>query len=163
MEMLRNRIPDTTTAVALLELQHQHAQNGDGYGTGSPRYSHQYQVQQRESASPMSNLSISMSGNNQHSQYSRTYLESPSTSYGNGAGFAKRKRGDIELNVEVGLDIVSKGLISLEDAGVYFGMFFQGCVSFTHSEGEVGERERLIWNRINMFRFLMSHMILLSL
>ncbi|OBT52755.1 hypothetical protein VE04_04847 [Pseudogymnoascus sp. 24MN13] len=126
MEMLRNRIPDTTTAVALLELQHQHAQNGNGYGTGSPRYSQQYQGQQRESASPVSNLSIPMSGN-QHSQHSRAYLESPSTSYGNGAGFAKRKRGDIEVNVEVGLDIVSKGLISLEDAGVYFGTFFQGC------------------------------------
>lgn len=65
-----------------------------------------------------------MRGNNQRSQYSRGYLQSPSTSYRNGAGLVKRKRGDIELNVEVGLDIVSKGLISLEDAGLYFRTFF---------------------------------------
>ncbi|KIM93968.1 hypothetical protein OIDMADRAFT_207874 [Oidiodendron maius Zn] len=55
------------------------------------------------------------------------YLDSPSTSYGTGAGVAKRKRGDFELNAEVGLDVVSSGLISLEDAGVYFRTFFQGC------------------------------------
>jgi hypothetical protein len=141
MEMLRNRVPDTTTAVALLELHHQHAQNGNGHGIGSPGYSQQYQGQgqQRDSASPVSNLLISMSRNNQCSQYSRGYLESPSTSYGNGAGPVKRKRGDIELNVEVGLDIVSKGLISLEDASVYFMTFFQGCVSFTPFKVEVGE------------------------
>jgi hypothetical protein len=139
MDMLRNRIPDTTTAVALLESQHQHAQNGNGNETGSPGYSQQYQRQgqQREFASPVSNLSISMSGNNQHSQpqndipYSRGYSESSSTSYGNGAGWLKKKRGDFELNVEVMLDVVSKGLISHEDASVYFRTFFQGCVSFT--------------------------------
>ena len=136
MEMLRNWVPNTTTAVALLELQHQHPQNGNGHGTGSPSDSQQYQGQgqQRESASPVSNLSISMSGNNQRSQYLRGYLESPSTSYGNEAGLVKRKRGDIELNVEVGLDIVIKGLISLDDAGVYFRTFFQGCVSLLFLE-----------------------------
>jgi hypothetical protein len=137
MEMLRNRVPDTTTAVALLQLQHQHPQSGNAHGTGSPGYSQQYQVQrqQRESASPVSNLSMSVSGNTQRSQlqndirYPRGYVESPSTSYGNRAGLVRRKRGDFELNVEVGLDVVSKGLISLEDAGVYFRTFYQGCVS----------------------------------
>jgi hypothetical protein len=117
----------------LLELHHQPAQNGNEYGTGSSDYLQQYQEQghQKESASPISNLSISIYGNNQPSQYSKAYLESPGTSYGNGSYSAKRKRGDIELNVEVGLDIVSIGLISLEDAGVYFRTFFQGCVRFT--------------------------------
>jgi hypothetical protein len=41
----------------------------------------------------------------------------------------KRKRGDFEVNVERGIDVVGKGLISHEDAGVYFRAFFQGCVS----------------------------------
>ena len=139
MEMLRNRVPDTTTAVALLELQHQHAHNGNGNRTGSPGHSQQYQGQgqQRDFASPVSNLSMSMSGSNQPSQpendirYSRGYLENSSTSYRNGAGSLKRRRGDFELNVGVVLDVVSKGLISLDDAGVYFTTFFQGCVSFT--------------------------------
>jgi hypothetical protein len=41
----------------------------------------------------------------------------------------KRKRGDFELNVEGSVDVVAKGLVSLADAEVYFGAFFQGCVS----------------------------------
>ena len=56
----------------------------------------------------------------------------------------KKKRGDFELNAEAGLDVVSSGLISLEDAGVYFRTFFQGCVSFTLFEVEVWERKKLM-------------------
>lgn len=171
MEILRNRVPDTTSAVAMLQLQHQPAQSGNGHGTGSPVYLQQYQGQgqQKESTSPMSNLSMAMSGDNQHPQpqndirYLRGYLESPSTSYGNRADLVKRNRGDFELIAGAGLDVVSRSLISLKDASVYFRTFFQGCVSFTLFEVEVRERENLTWNRINMFRFLMWHMILLSL
>lgn len=136
--MLRNRAPDTTTAVALLELQNQHALNVNRHMTGPPGYLQQYQgyEENRESTSPMSNLSMSMSGNNWRSQpqkdvrYSRGYLSSPSTVYENTAGTVKRKRGDFELSVEIRLDVVSRGLISYEDATVYFRTFFQGCVSF---------------------------------
>jgi hypothetical protein len=42
---------------------------------------------------------------------------------------AKRKRGDFEVRTEYSLDVVSKGLISYDDAVLYFGTFFQGCVS----------------------------------
>ena len=150
MEMLRNRVPDTTSAAALLE--HQHTQNGSGHGSGSPGYLQQYrdQGQQGESASPVSNLSMSISGDNQRpqsqndNQYSMRYLDSPSTSYGTGAGVVKKKRGDFELNAETGSDVVSSGLISIEDAGVYFRTFFQGCVSFTLFEVEVWERKKLM-------------------
>ncbi|PVH76092.1 hypothetical protein DL98DRAFT_465595 [Cadophora sp. DSE1049] len=39
----------------------------------------------------------------------------------------KRKRRDFELTVEPTADVISKGLISMADAFLYFQTFFQGC------------------------------------
>lgn len=41
----------------------------------------------------------------------------------------KRKRRGFELTVETTADVVSKGMISMADAYLYFQTFFQGCVS----------------------------------
>lgn len=40
----------------------------------------------------------------------------------------KRKRAEFELNFEKAGDVVSKGLVSYEDAELYFRAFFSGCV-----------------------------------
>lgn len=42
----------------------------------------------------------------------------------------KRKRGDFELNIDVESDVVASGVISYDNAVVYFRTFFEGCVSF---------------------------------
>jgi hypothetical protein len=123
MEALRNRVPDTTTAVALLELQ---ARDGS---SGSPAYSQFQQMRESDFASP---VSMSIGSHPSRTQadvaFSQQFLESPRAAYGMAS--LKRKRGDFELNVERSVDVVDKGLISHEDAGVYFRAFFQGCVSF---------------------------------
>ena len=41
----------------------------------------------------------------------------------------KRKRRNFELTVEPTADVVSKGMLSMADAYLYFQTFFQGCVS----------------------------------
>jgi hypothetical protein len=132
MEVLRTRVPDTTTAVALLELQHQQqAQTGT---SASPTYSHQFQqIRENDFASP---VSMSVSSHPSQTQAEVAFFgESPQarSQTGYGAPSLKRKRGDFELNVERGVDVVSKGLVSVEDAGVYFRAFFQGCVSHSLS------------------------------
>ena len=43
----------------------------------------------------------------------------------------KRKRGDFEVKTETPSDVVSKGLVSYEEAAGYFVRFFQGCVRFS--------------------------------
>ena len=53
----------------------------------------------------------------------------------------KRKRGNFEVKTEVSADIVSRGLISYEEASVYFGRFFQGCVSFLRGKDEAGSAD----------------------
>lgn len=136
MEALRNRVPDavhTTTAVTLLELQHQQ-QNQSGRKT-SPAYSHQFQQQQLGENECTSPVSMSVSTHSHPSQpqpenafaQTQMYNQSPGTEYG--LASLNRKRGGFELNVERSVDVVAKGLISLADAEVYFGAFFQGCVS----------------------------------
>lgn len=130
MEALRNRVPDTNTAAALLELQRRQAQNGS---STSPTYSHQFQqIRENDFASPVS-MSVSSHPSQTQAEvtFSQPFIESPRASYG--VSSLKRKRGDFELNVERSVDVVSKGLISLEDAGVYFRAFFQGCVSHSLS------------------------------
>ena len=42
---------------------------------------------------------------------------------------AKRKRGDFEVRTEHSPDVVSKQLISYDEAVLYFETFFEGCVS----------------------------------
>ena len=152
MEALRNRVPDTTTAVTLLELQHQVNQRAQMENQASPTYSHQFQQQQlRENdyTSPVSMSVVSTHSNPSQSQpenafsQAQTFNQSPRTEYG--LNPLKRKRGDFELNVERSVDVVAKGLISLPDAKVYFGAFFQGCVSLPPG---LLERERAQGQRI---------------
>ena len=136
MEALRNRVPDTTTAVTLLELQRESAQNNN---QASPAYSHQFQHQQIRENDYTSPVSMSVSTHSHPSQpqthpevnvpFPQPFIQSPAGEYG--IPSLKRKRGDFELNVERSVDVVSRGLISLSDAEVYFGTFFQGCVSFS--------------------------------
>jgi hypothetical protein len=133
MEVLRTRVPDTTTAVVLLELQRQQqAQNGT---SASPTYSHQFQqIREDDFVSPVS-MSVS-SHPSQTQAEAALFGESPQarSQARYGVPSLKRKRGDFELNVENGVDVVSKGLINVQDAGVYFRAFFQGCVSHSLSK-----------------------------
>jgi len=110
--------PDTSTAVALLQLQ----QN-----LITPSYSDDFQSashdspDSRASAIHHENLTSVNSfypANPPPQQYQNQYQPPP----------AKRKRGDFEVTVEPGLDVIARGLITYEDAVVYFRCFFQGCV-----------------------------------
>jgi len=167
MEALRNRVPDTTTAVTLLELQHQVNQRSQFENRGSPTYSHQLQQQPLRENDYTSPVSMSVSTHSQPSQPQlenafsqvQTFDDSPRTEYG--LASSKRKRGDFELNAERSVDVVAKGLISLSDAEIYFGTFFQGCVSsapliFGKERGH--KEEDLMLRRINMFPFSIQDM-----
>lgn len=121
MEALRNRVPDASTAVALLELQSQ-SQNA----AGSPNYAHFQQTRGNTFGSPVSGSIASHPSQTMPEVFSQPFMESPRT-YGMSL---KRKRGDFELNIEERIDVMSKGLIGEEEAGTYFRAFFQGCVSF---------------------------------
>jgi len=140
MEALRNRVPDAihaNTAVTLLELQHQQQTQVQNGNHTSPTYSHQFREQQLRENDYTSPVSMSVSTHSHPSQRQpetafsqpQIFSQSPRTEYG--ISSLKRKRGDFELNVERSMDVVAKGLISLADAEVYFGAFFQGCVSLT--------------------------------
>lgn len=134
MEALRSRVPDTTTAVALLDLQGRQDQvrNQNRAQSISPGYSQQFQGV----ASPVS-VSGSHGSNTQRMQFVDQAAASPDV-FGRRTSL-KRKRGDFELNVDAGNggDVISKGLISYDDAVLYFGTFFQGCVSDCRPCGEL--------------------------
>ncbi len=72
-------------------------------------------------------VSAHPSGTQAEAAFSHQFLESPRAAYG--VSFSKRKRGDFEMNLERSVDVVEKGLISRDDASIYFSAFFQGCVS----------------------------------
>ncbi|KAF8861438.1 hypothetical protein BDZ45DRAFT_799906 [Acephala macrosclerotiorum] len=124
MEALRSRAPDTATAVALLDLQGRQEQvrNQNGGRSLPPGYSQQFQGV----ASPVS-MSESHGSNSQQLGFIDQAVPSPG-SFGRTTSL-KRKRGDFVLNVDLGIggDVISKGLISYDDAVLYFGTFFQGC------------------------------------
>ncbi|CZR53510.1 uncharacterized protein PAC_03389 [Phialocephala subalpina] len=122
MEALRSRVPDTATANALLDLQRRQDQVQNPSQSISPGYSQQFQGV----ASPIS-ISESHGSNPQQMRFVDQGVPSPGL-FG-GTPSLKRKRGDFELNVDVGIggDVISKGLISYDDAVLYFGTFFQGC------------------------------------
>jgi hypothetical protein len=134
MEALRNRVPDTTTAATLLELQHQVNQPGQSENRASRTYSNQFQQQQLRENEYTSPVSMSVSTHSHPSQphletaFSQPHLfsQSPRTEYD--ISTLKSKRAGFELNVEGSVDVVAKGLVSLADAQMYFGAFFQGCV-----------------------------------
>jgi hypothetical protein len=130
IEVLRNRVPDTNTAVTLLEFQNQQVQNSN---STPPTYSHQFQqIRENDLASPVSmGVGSHPSRTQAEVTFSQPFIESPRASYG--VSSLKKKRGDFEFNVERSVDVVSKGLVSLEDAGVYFRAFFKGCVSYSLS------------------------------
>lgn len=139
MEALSNRIPDTATSVALLQLQQQqqldnlqppysreYGQLGDGnvLETASPSLSSSTLAENSQVSRLSSSTRYHFSGGSQNHEAFRPY--SPN---------AKRKRGDFELTIECGQDLIGKGLISYEDAILYFACFFRGCVcSLTRKE-----------------------------
>jgi hypothetical protein len=148
MEALRNRVPDTTTAATLLELQHQVDQRGQSENRAPQSYSQQFQQQQLRENEYTSPVSMSVSTHSHPSQphpettFSQPHLfsQSPMTEYD--ITTLKRKRAGFELNVEGSVDVVAKGLISLADAQMYFGAFFQGCVNSLPS---TAPKEVAVW------------------
>ncbi|KAH7370946.1 C6 zinc finger domain protein [Rhexocercosporidium sp. MPI-PUGE-AT-0058] len=127
---LRNPGPDTSTAVTLLQLQQQQSiQNGISMSPPSPH--NQAQPYFGNDTSPAS------MGSSSHMPvlHGPRYVQNPLQGQTAGSGFAgglsnlnlKRKRRDFELSVEPTADVVTKGLISMADAFMYFQTFFQGC------------------------------------
>ena len=146
MQDLSNRVaqpqPDTSTAVALLQLQQQQ-QNLQQMPNGNVLSPSSYQgsefqapggVRVVEMESPVS-LHSHASGHGSQQSYpfpasgvNGGYATRPIMESMSGPGM-KRKRGDFETRTEAPTDVVSKGLISYDDAILYFGTFFRGCVS----------------------------------
>jgi hypothetical protein len=86
-------------------------------------------MQMREIVSP---VSVSMSGDSQfsNSTFLRQQQQTLLGPEGNGNGLKRNVgRGDLEVTGWEEGDVVSKGMISFQDAVLYFGTFFQGCVS----------------------------------
>jgi len=158
MHTLNSRVPDASTAITLLQLQQQQSRDVDMMSQ-SPSSDFQQQQQQRsvimqspggyqaeypqqaQAASPASLVSRnpvpevpnSMPFSPEFGVVNQSY-ESQTVSAMN------TKRGDFELRIEENLDVVAKGLISLEDAELYFETFFQGCVSHRLSPSQISIR-----------------------
>lgn len=130
IEALRNSVPDTSTAVTLLQLQQQQQVQNDVSMSPSSSFN-QGRQQFGDMESPVSMHSGPHIPVMQQAHFIPNSIQSPASgnSYFAAAPTLKRKRGDFELNVEPTADVVSKGLISFADAFLYFGTFFQGCVS----------------------------------
>ena len=151
MQDLSSRVmqpqPDTSTAVALLQLQQQQQlqqqnQNQQSLPNGSMLSPSSYQGSEFQPAnegggvveSPVSiHSNHGAQGGRQEYPFTTTSNEI-SSKYDSRSTIhqlseAKRKRGDFEVRTEHSLDVVSKGLISYDDAVLYFRTFFQGCVS----------------------------------
>jgi len=120
--------PDTSTAVALLQLQQQRAQN-----LMSPIYSTNYRpITDGQAASPVSlsstNVAESSSGQFAYSRSlpGQQFAGQPQQMY-QPLG-VKRKMGDFEVTIDSSLDVIGRGLVTFDEAIVFFRCFFQGCV-----------------------------------
>jgi hypothetical protein len=90
----------------------------------------------REIVSP---VSVSMSGDSQFSNPHPevAFLQQPQTTQNGRVESEGLKRngsrggGDFEVTGWEEGDVVSKGMIGFQDAVLYFGTFFQGCVSLS--------------------------------
>lgn len=130
MEVLSSRVPDASIAATLLQLQHPQNHVPD---SNSPAYLQQsQQMREDEFPSPATTSSSNYGSRKTEAQFLQPFTESPDLC--SSTSTLKKKRGDFELNVQKSLDVVSKGLVSLEEAHAYFGAFFQGCVSFSSPE-----------------------------
>jgi hypothetical protein len=118
--------PDTSTAVALLQLQQHQQQNPTppSYPVDSPHLppvrSHDIQANSPVSLTSSHQEPSSFNILSQSYQHFQNHYQPPP---------AKRKRGDFEISSDAGLDAIGRGLISYEEAVVFFRCFFSGCVS----------------------------------
>jgi hypothetical protein len=132
-----NQEQDPSAAVtteALLHMQQQQQQGIQNSSSISPVYGNGNGFQQQMQMSP---VSVSMSGDSQFSnstflrQQQQTLLEDNGNELKRNVG-----TGDFEVTGWEEGDVVTKGMISFQDAVLYFGTFFQGCVSpsFSHTK-----------------------------
>jgi hypothetical protein len=141
MQSLSNRV--APEAVALLQLQQQGSQNVNLLASPySPDFQHSTTVE-----SPNSFVS-----SNRPADF---HQDNPFPCLNTQPSKPKRKRGDFEVTVDQSLDVVTKGLISHEDAMLYFQTFFQGCVGLPSLF--LGKSSRL---RINMSQYSPTSMTL---
>ena len=113
MQSLSNRVPPE--AVTLLQLQ----QGSQSVNLLASPYSSDFQ-QSTTVESPNSFVSSNRPG--------VVDQDIPFPNFNGQSSRSKRKRGDFEVTTDPSLDVVSTGLISHEDALLYFQTFFQGCV-----------------------------------
>ena len=89
-----------------------------------------HQVAQNASPVSMVSGSHSLSSNQLEVPFHPGYRQnSVLSTYAGPSVPTKRKHRDFEVNPEADLDVVAQGLITFDEALLYFGTFFQGCVS----------------------------------
>jgi hypothetical protein len=177
MQDISNRVaqpqPDTSTAVALLQLQQQQNQqqipNGNMLSPSSFQSSDFQPAGGGRAVEMESPVSLHSHVSGQSAQQSFPfptngvnggYATRPIMDSMSGSG-TKRKRGDFEVRNEPPADVVSKGLISYDDAALYFGTFFRGCVSPVSGSGW-GKGKEAEGGRINTCLFSTRNLILSS-
>jgi hypothetical protein len=131
VNQLNSRVADANTAVALFQLQQQSRKSDLTSPNSVSEYQVQHQGQQGpETASPVSMVSGHHSlHNNQvdvpfHSGYRDSSVAESGVQAYPGSANAQRNFRNFELDV----DVVEKGVITFDEAVVYFRTFFQGCV-----------------------------------
>jgi len=130
LAVLQNSAPDTSTAVTLLQLQQQQQiQNGMSMSPPPSSSYNQGQLHFGNAGSPSSMHSSSRVQVMPPPAFDHQPLVQEGTAYSatQPAMNLKRKRRGFELTVETTADVVSKGMISMADAYLYFQTFFQGC------------------------------------
>jgi hypothetical protein len=122
------------TAEALVQMQQQQQQQRQIQNASSlsPVYGNGNGFQQMQMGEIVSPVSVSMSGDSQfsNSTFLRQQQQTLLGPEGNGNGLKRNVgTGDFEVTGWEEGDVISKGMISFQDAVLYFGTFFQGCVS----------------------------------
>ncbi|RQM05927.1 hypothetical protein DH86_00002588, partial [Scytalidium sp. 3C] len=167
IDNLNTRITDTSTAVSVLQLQQQQqAQTIDLESLSSPHLMQRQQTQKHIGAplSPRSGLgypdahqTISIIDND--TQHTQRHSPTPNLSITSQPYHRKfsaaTKLQDFEVGSEPSSDVVARGLISLEDAELYFQVFFQGCnhfvpvfISNVDTFASVRERSSMLFDSI---------------
>ncbi|RFU28724.1 hypothetical protein B7463_g7629, partial [Scytalidium lignicola] len=152
MHSLSNQITDASTAVTLLQLQQRQqiqdielkSQSSSNYQQPQPQPQPQQQTIMNVVLSPVSHVdfperlqvtsTVSLESGNAQPDVQRNNPITPNFTLNSRTyqpvSSSKLKRGYFELRVEPSLDVVTKGLISKQDAELYFRTFFQGCDSY---------------------------------
>ncbi|KAH8803720.1 C6 zinc finger domain protein [Xylogone sp. PMI_703] len=133
---LSNRVTDVSTTVAVLQMPQRHQaqqpqplQQKPSDKAGDVVLSPGSEIEFTEEFHTASLTSRNTHTNVQQNDVLTTAC-SPNRDYYSVLPSSRPRRSDFEIRVKPSVDVVARGLISYEEAHIYFETFFQGCDSY---------------------------------